>query len=193
MPKEGWQRGAQQYFFLCCLEPSWIELACASCIASYVQFMDKAKQLEGFIASLEQEAYRRGIADTLAVIIGAATHLAEEHSISIGVTAPTSSEQSQPRQRRRRMPRRDSYQARVLAEIKRNIGLRGVEIVEALAKSDKPVPERTMRTALRRLRDAGQIEQRADGRWYSADPNRPTLTHPPQVPDVTGLGALDLD
>jgi hypothetical protein len=45
-------------------------------------------------------------------------------------------------------------------------GLRGVEIADAFAKSSAPLPERTVRTALHRLKP-GRVRI-VDGRWYDA-------------------------
>ncbi|MGJ0533546.1 hypothetical protein [Methylocystis sp.] len=53
--------------------------------------------------------------------------------------------------------------------IRRNPGLRGVEIAAALAKS---FPERTVRTALHRLKTAGHIRIE-EGRWHPVTPTPP--------------------
>jgi hypothetical protein len=57
--------------------------------------------------------------------------------------------------------------ARVIVEryIKANPGLRGVDIAKALSSS---LPERTVRTALHRLKVAGRIKT-VDGRWYAGE------------------------
>lgn len=63
-----------------------------------------------------------------------------------------------------RAPRANSDQYRVFCAIVAKPGLRGVEIVQTLAQEDDPVHERTVRTALARLKGK-RIEQR-DGGWY---------------------------
>jgi hypothetical protein len=62
--------------------------------------------------------------------------------------------------------RANSDQARVLHFIKKSPGLRGVEIVRAMETGgDHAIKERTLRTALRRLRQAGYIKQDQGGGW----------------------------
>jgi hypothetical protein len=53
----------------------------------------------------------------------------------------------------------------VLQVIERSPGLRGVEIVDAAARSGSPVHERAVRTALHRLKSAGRIKNE-DGKWF---------------------------
>lgn len=68
-------------------------------------------------------------------------------------------------ERPKRRPRANSDQARVLKIISTNPGLRGVEIVEMLGIGPDAVHERTVRTALSRLKRRGQIQQQ-DGGWH---------------------------
>ena len=55
----------------------------------------------------------------------------------------------------------------VLKAVQMNPNKRGSEIRDILSASNSPVNERTMRTALRRLRVRGFIEQNADGAWVA--------------------------
>ena len=55
----------------------------------------------------------------------------------------------------------------VVSVIEANPGLRGVEVVRKIQEQEE-VHERTVRTALRRLRGAGVIAQR-EGKWYRGE------------------------
>jgi hypothetical protein len=63
---------------------------------------------------------------------------------------------------------------RVLQLIQLSPGLRGVELVEALNKDGATMPERTVRTALHRLKNSGQVRNE-DGKWYAVTDQEPTL------------------
>lgn len=54
----------------------------------------------------------------------------------------------------------------VLRLIQENPGLRGMELVAAAARAGSPLNERTIRTALHRLRAAERIRN-DDGKWYA--------------------------
>ena len=56
-------------------------------------------------------------------------------------------------------------------------GLRGVELVTEFGKSMMPIPERTLRTCLYRMKKANRIKI-VDGRWYPSEaaPANPQLT-----------------
>ena len=60
-----------------------------------------------------------------------------------------------------------STAAIVLHAIRNNPGMRGVEIVAQLQRGDAEIKERTVRTALHRLR--GEKIYIEDGRWYPID------------------------
>ncbi len=64
-----------------------------------------------------------------------------------------------------RAPRSGSDQDRVLTSVRNHPGKRGVDLVHVLAKQ---VEERTVRTALHRLKMRGLIAKHGDG-WYTAE------------------------
>jgi hypothetical protein len=149
--------------------------------------MEKAEQLHEFISGIERDAYKRGLEAAFKAILEAVENAAEIYGVAIErkslehidafLEAATT---------RKRTPRQGSEQARVFDVIRqRNIGWRGVEIVTELAKSERPIHERTMRTSIRRLKKAGLIEQRGDGRWYATDPQGATPTHPLPLPEIS--------
>ena len=129
--------------------------------------MTDRSKLDAYIAELEAAAYRRGVADTWAKI-GATVQdfVSEIKSLEAGdavfpwsdnaQTAPLSNEE------RILEPREGSDQARVLLTIREGNGMRGVDIVNKLAGE---VEERTVRTALFRLKKRGAIIQK-EGKWY---------------------------
>jgi hypothetical protein len=53
--------------------------------------------------------------------------------------------------------------------IKSNPGKRGVEIATVFEARTPPIPERTVRTALHRLRHQAEKIKNIDGKWYAAD------------------------
>jgi hypothetical protein len=61
-----------------------------------------------------------------------------------------------------REPRDGSDQSKVLTTIRQHPGMRGVDVVKAL---DGEVEERTVRTALHRLRRGNAIVQK-EGKWH---------------------------
>jgi hypothetical protein len=63
--------------------------------------------------------------------------------------------------------RPNSDQARALQYIQKHPGQRGIEIVRAFETSGPAIRERTLRTALRRLRLAGYVRQDRDGCWHA--------------------------
>jgi hypothetical protein len=63
-------------------------------------------------------------------------------------------------------PRSNSGQARVLRIIQQFPGSRGFQIVVRSAETGRAINERTVRTALARLKKRGNIEMREDGGWY---------------------------
>jgi flagellar biosynthesis/type III secretory pathway protein FliH len=62
-------------------------------------------------------------------------------------------------------------------------GRRGVEIADNFAKTVFKLPERTVRTALHRLKKAGKIVI-IDGRWYEPDADIPATTRDAFEPEM---------
>jgi len=78
----------------------------------------------------------------------------------------------------------------VLGVIMQRPGLRGVDIVTHLKNADTEVHERTVRTALHRLKRAGKIKV-VNGRWYSADVQAPQghhALHPMEIQKNPSVG-----
>lgn len=109
--------------------------------------MDRA-QLDQFIEGLEADAYRRGY--------NAAVGEMQKLLSSMGsAVAPSPSDGAGPR--------RGSDQELVLRTIQQRPGHRGVDIVQFL---EGQVQERTIRTALHRLKRKGLIQKIGD-RWFA--------------------------
>ena len=131
---------------------------------------DRTK-LDDFIAEIEAAAYQRGVADTWAKMT---VHLHkfvndfnEMEAKDIGESTFTVEPVSDPEDvDRTREPREGSDQAKVLMAIRETPGVRGVDIVNDLAGT---VEERTVRTALHRLKKREAIYQR-EGKWYPSIP-----------------------
>lgn len=130
--------------------------------------MNPRSELDRIIAEIEQRSYRRGWDDAIRHIVNAAK-----------VTLPDG---EAPRAASRR--RREGSGQQVLVDIIRERpGLGGVELVAASEQRGTPIKERTLRTALIRLKRGGEIINR-NGKWYvpGAEPKEeavgPTLFAP---------------
>ena len=64
------------------------------------------------------------------------------------------------------MPRVGTNMAHVLEAVRKHPGNRGYQVQALLAQSGHVVNERTIRTALRRLKRRELIEMHTDGGWY---------------------------
>jgi hypothetical protein len=112
-------------------------------------------KLNEIAKAIEAEAYNKGWNDCLNAVMSSVRQTGRRHA------QPSEDGIVKPAMRR---PRKDSDAAKVLTQITEVPGLVGVELVAALAKAGSPVHERTVRTALHRLRGRF-IEQKGD-RWY---------------------------
>ena len=127
----------------------------------------KNKLLANMVSALEADAYRRGFNDGVRAALKAvkglrpAKHPPAPAVNGSKVAEPAPVEPPQPV----RQLRENSDQMRVLKTIRTNPGMRGVEILRSLEAARTPVHERTLRTALARLRDNHFIEQKEE-RWY---------------------------
>jgi hypothetical protein len=132
--------------------------------------MSDRSKLDTYIAEIEEAAYKRGVADTWAKIKARL----EDFSDSINrlqadalFSEPADSESEEPGDvEHNREPRDGSDQAKVLMAIRETPGIRGVDVVNALSGS---VGERTVRTALFRLKRRGAIVQK-EGKWIPSIP-----------------------
>jgi hypothetical protein len=123
-----------------------------------LRIMDRS-QLDAIVSELEDAAYKRALDDALRAITEAVELLRRANPIS-----------PQPHNTTRRL-RAGSDMDKVLAAVKRKPGLRGVELVSVLKESGTPVEERTLRTALHRLKVRGFLENR-ETRWFPAESAR---------------------
>lgn len=128
--------------------------------------MGKTKLLANMVSEIEAAAYRRGFNDGLRTAIKAVKSLrsSKQQSAEPDGSDPDAGPLA-PRPRITRRLRQRSDQMRVLEAIRATPGMRGVEILRTLETANTPVHERTLRTALARLKGHGFIEQRED-RWY---------------------------
>jgi hypothetical protein len=117
--------------------------------------MDRSR-LDAIVSELEDAAYKRGLDDALRAITEAVARLRDVNPIS-----------PQPHKTTPRL-RAGSDMDRVLEAVKRKPGLRGIELVSVLEENGTPVEERTLRTALHRLKVRGFLENR-ETRWFPAE------------------------
>jgi hypothetical protein len=132
------------------------------------QMPNYREQIESLLAAMERDAresYARGWADAIAALQAKAPEMtaampAGNHPKGNGATPDTDSKEPQ---RARGRPERaiSLVQSAIFSEP----GLRGVDIVRTLEKNGTPVVDRTVRSALRRLREAKIIWERKK-RWY---------------------------
>jgi hypothetical protein len=138
--------------------------------------MARTKLLSDFVSQIEADAYRRGFNDALRAFSGAvkglrptASTTATESQIEPKSDDVNSQEPQLPMKRGGSIPRRrlreNSDQMRVLKAIRETPGMRGIEIVRTIEAAGQAIHERTVRTALSRLKGAGMIEQREE-KWY---------------------------
>jgi hypothetical protein len=124
---------------------------------------DLKDQIASLIHDAEEAAYRRGWDDAVAAILKAAA-------------PPASGFQTEVSAESRRATGRPASNAVKLVEASVNAmpGKKGVEVVKDVQMVDASIPERTVRTALRRLKIHKRIWQR-DGRWYPKAPRQRDL------------------
>jgi hypothetical protein len=130
----------------------------------------KTKLLNNMISAIEADAYRRGFNDGLRAAMRAVKGLrptAQHADADAGGAEPLEQPDPVPSEAPPKPPRQlreNSDQMRVLKAIQSSPGMRGVEILRTLEAAGTPVHERTLRTALARLKGTF-IEQREE-RWY---------------------------
>ncbi len=118
---------------------------------------DSQSDVERLLAEVERmkrEAYDRGWRDA----IGAVRKTMRKEINALSRPSAGAASTTVVKREHRGVP------SMVVNIIKERPGLRGVEIVEA-AQEHGDTNQRTIRTALRRLRKKGKIEQR-DGHWF---------------------------
>jgi hypothetical protein len=139
-------------------------------------------KIQLLIAEVERGAYQRGLDDAARAINQALAKLGARN-LTRDASGKSESRRSSSSNRTANgfVVRPNSDSALVLQAIRVHPGQRGSEIHRLLGTGEKPINERTMRTALRRLSRRGVIEQR-DGRWYERM----------QLPDATQELAKEL-
>ena len=118
---------------------------------------DLEDQIAKLIAEAERRAFKRGFYKAISVLRDA---LFEDFNTLID-SEPQGSNSAQPKPQRSG----SGTMALVLEAITSQPGLKGVEVCRWLEGRGTPVPERTVRTNLRRLRQDRLVWQR-EKRWY---------------------------
>ena len=132
-----------------------------------ITMSDRREKIDSLLAEVDRESYARGWRDAIAELQAKAPNLAPINPLADkrgnGVHVD-----SKPRQRGRPEKAISLVQNEIVGEP----GLRGVDIVRSLEKKGTPVGDRTVRSALRRLKGAKIAWQRS-GKWYSKSKDRP--------------------
>lgn len=123
---------------------------------------DRREKIDSLLAEVDRESYARGWRDAIAAL--------QEKAPAMAPIDPIADKQgnganvdSVERQRQRGRP--EKAISLVKNEIFGEPGLRGVDIVRSLEKKGTPVVDRTVRSALRRLKGSKIVWQR-NGKWY---------------------------
>jgi hypothetical protein len=120
------------------------------------------------LEAAEQAAYERGWADACEAMAKAATEAKVVHAASTTINS-SSAITTEPR----KTGRPSSNAIEVVEDcINASPGKRGVDVVKAVRLVDSSIPERTVRTCLRRLKLNKKIWQR-NGLWYPKPRSRP--------------------
>ncbi|MGD0418638.1 MAG: hypothetical protein ABSA68_03500 [Xanthobacteraceae bacterium] len=121
--------------------------------------VDPRDEIARIIADAEQAAYQRGWHEALLSVAIAAKQMANPNI----ATAPAKASLEPPPARPGRPA---SNTVKIVGDIiTQNPGMAGVDVVKAAQAIDNTIKERTVRTALRRLRLAKVIWKRS-GLWY---------------------------
>jgi hypothetical protein len=116
-----------------------------------------------------RESYARGWRDAIAALQAKAPEMALDGAPLADSLNGQAAAGGAPQRTRGRPQKAISL---VQAEIFGEPGLRGVDIVRALEKKGTPVVDRTVRSALRRLKGSKIVWQR-NGKWYPKPKERP--------------------
>src|SRR5438128_154393 len=124
---------------------------------------DPRDEISRIIESAEREAYARGWRDAVAAIAESAAQLKDHQAAPENPHMVANANTGKPRPRRTGRP--SSTAIKVVEEcIAATPGMRGVDVVKAAQSVDGAIPERTVRSCLRRLRLTKIIWQR-NGLW----------------------------
>jgi hypothetical protein len=131
---------------------------------------DTKDQIAALVQAAEEASYRRGWEDACAAIRTAADAV-RAVDMAPGTEVEVTVESAAPR----RTGRPPSVTIQVVEDcINAAPGRKGVEVVKAAQMIDPMIPERTVRTALRRLKMSKKIWQR-NGLWYPKQRERSLL------------------
>jgi hypothetical protein len=126
---------------------------------------DKARALAQ-LAEIQGEARRQAINEIGQIVVDALRKLGFEPQPR-RVHNPLRNRHAEANGKQRGTPRSNSGQARVLRIIQQHPGSRGFQIVVRSAETGRAINERTVRTALARLKKRGNIEMHDDGGWHA--------------------------
>lgn len=124
-------------------------------------------------AQIEADGYRRAVEDLRCEFNAVLDRLSltirpiAEPSKSAEAAALSELAQIPELPRRGRRPRANSSLVAVLALITQRPGLRGADLATRLSEAEQPIPERTVRTAINRLKATGKITKIGEG-WHPA-------------------------
>ena len=139
------------------------------------------------LAAMKGSAYKNGWQDALRAVMQADSEMLQE----AGAGAPTGQQQPHlfglARAGQAVMPKSHEI---VLSTIRENPGLLGVELIQEIKRAGHTILERTARTALYRLKIAGQIVNH-DSRWYPAEQKPPTKSADFFEPNEPSFGGGD--
>src|SRR5450432_268767 len=124
------------------------------------------EQIGRLLDEMEREAresYARGWRDAIAALQAKAPEMGPAPLPTITISVLEQDSETSPPVRSRGRP--EKAISLVRSEIFGDPGLRGVDIVKSLANKGTPIVDRTVRSALRRLKKGRVIWQR-NGKWY---------------------------
>lgn len=129
---------------------------------------DRREMIDSVLAEVERESYARGWRDAIAALQEKAPEMAPIDPIA-GKRGNGADIDSVTRPRQRGRP--EKAISLVKNEIFGEPGLRGVDIIRSLEKKGTPVVDRTVRSALRRLKGSKTVWKR-NGKWYPKSKER---------------------
>jgi hypothetical protein len=133
-----------------------------------IAMSDRREKIDRLLADVERESYARGWHAAIAELQAKAPEIAPIDPIA-DTRGNGGDVDSITRHRQRGRP--EKAISLVKNEIFGEPGLRGVDIVRSLEKKGTPVVDRTVRSALRRLKGSKTVWQR-NGRWYPKSKER---------------------
>jgi hypothetical protein len=145
-----------------------------------IAMSDRREKIDSLLAEVERESYARGWRDAIAAL--------QEKAPEMAPSDPNADKRgngasADPGAHQRQRGRPEKAISLVKNEIFGDPGLRGVDIVRSLEKKRTPVVDRTVRSALRRLKGSKTVWQR-NGKWYPRLKERPDAEN--EIGEVAG-------